>query len=70
MSNLDHLDQKGVPIAANQVAYNIPREIRIVNVPGAEIPGVNYSFELKLVVLIKYFYFFTEYQSSHIRNKK
>ena len=46
--NIEHLDQQGLPIPANQITHNLSRADRLFVVLGADVPGVEYSFELKL----------------------
>ncbi|XP_075250736.1 uncharacterized protein LOC142342943 [Convolutriloba macropyga] len=46
VTNMEHRDQKGLPIAADEVDHKLSREVRMLSVPGVEIPGVKYSFQL------------------------
>ena len=57
VTNMEHRDQKGLPIAADEVDHKLSREVRMLSVPGVEIPGVKYSFQLKLVVFYSWLHF-------------
>ncbi|XP_075250734.1 uncharacterized protein LOC142342940 [Convolutriloba macropyga] len=47
--NVEHLDQQGMSITAKKIVHNLSPKIRELDVPDADIPGVEYTFQLNQI---------------------